>query len=137
LSATAAQDILTPVIDVLNVSNRSKVLKGEAFESCVRVLRLVLAQLVTEPFAKSKFASSAAICTESVALVQDVLSARSDSALLSPGINGGVDCMRTRALFVFGFALIDYLEGSCVSCLSCLCTRLLTNSILSSILSVR
>ena len=100
-----------PMIDGLAVTRRAKVIKGEAFETCVRILRLAMERLVVDA-CKPASTTPSAVCATAIDVVHDVLSARADDDLLQSRAAGAADCTRTRAFFVYTFALIDYLEGS-------------------------
>ena len=102
----------------LGVTDRAKVLKGEAYETCLRILRLIMSAMLAASMPRdatstttSKKQQARSASESAVQLVEDLFSSRSDAQLLARADNRGVDCMRARAFFLFAFALVDYLEG--------------------------
>lgn len=92
------------------MSEREKVLKGNAFETCVRVLRLVAAELVREAMQGAGQGASAT-CSAAVELVGNLFDISTDRRLRERAEHGGADCLRVRAFLIFVFALFDYMEG--------------------------
>lgn len=105
-------------MDAVGVTDRKRVLDGKAYETCLRILRLTASQLVAsainvdggEKFHREQSGVSAELCARAAALATSIFNAHDDADIIARG-DAGVDCARTRALFVTLFLLIDYLEG--------------------------
>ena len=102
---------------------------GKSFETCMRVIRLTMSQLVkaaVNDTARGKLRAdrdgvSAQLCLSAATLATSLFDARDEAEIIARGDNGGVDCARARAFFVASFALIDYLEGGEMAALLATC----------------
>jgi hypothetical protein len=99
---------LTPVVDALQVACRADVLKGEKFETCMRILRITTSVITSAAMRKG---DSRAVCAAAVDVTKQLFDTRFDARLIARVDRGGADCMRARAFCVFAFAIIDYWEG--------------------------